>query len=675
MKIFIEAPIENKGEDKLNRKNFTENIADKINKYEEKEMFTIGIHGEWGSGKSSIINMLKEDIDEKRYKVVEFNPWHFSSRKQLITDFFEHLSVSLELNNNSSELVEIGKNMKIYSQLLKAATYIPPLAVLSPIAEGTKYISKALESYSKGQSMNLTQLKGKIDKALQNCSKKILIIIDEIDRLENSEVKEIFQLVRALGDFNNIVYILSYDEKKVKKIFESGEDYLEKIITIPISVPAISPQKLNSLFRKELNRIFSGKITIDSNYWKKVFPLVFENNFKNLREMNRYLNTVKINSGAILSELNIVDYLIVSFFQQFDVEFYEFIKENKDKLLRGSEKEWKEILENLKNKITESKNRDNNERILKILFKKDENSKRDRRVCTYKYFDSYFECYLKGALSRKTLEEILDFNSYEDLIEKINLVGDLELLFDHLDELYLKLEENKRYICLEAFLVKAKQLKEDEENLFGESSQEKGFASLKKLTKDLPDLEKIIGIIKSNKLSNEYEVEPLIDYYSFIYSKSSEAQRKVLRKQISEYILQVPYNKETFKEFKKIKKMKIDLSDYIKKITETDQGFINYLKTLIEVKELHEVPLEVDDEGNVWESELVEEKAIVLENITDYIDYNYLKLRRKELKNDILEINKDVINLFENSKKYEVVYADQIAREKWEEMNREDQFI
>lgn len=231
MGIQSEKPIKDKNEDKLKRNRFAINLAQNINNYNYEESITIGLMGSWGSGKSSIINMVKSDIDLSKIIVVEFNPWYFSGRKQLISDFFEMLSDSI--GTNEGKVNKLGKDLKLYAAALKPLTLIPQIgpiiSILSKISESGGDFFK---EYYKSQNEDISKIKERINNQIIDYNKKILVIIDEIDRLENEDIKEIFQLVRALGDFDNMIYLLSFDKEKVSKVFSSGEDYLDKIINL-----------------------------------------------------------------------------------------------------------------------------------------------------------------------------------------------------------------------------------------------------------------------------------------------------------------------------------------------------------------------------------------------------------------------------------------------------------
>src|SRR5260370_25121851 len=89
-------PISDKEKDLLHRYPLAKRIAEVINRHQGDESFVIGIEGEWGSGKTSFINMILEDLGKTNALLIKFNPWNFSDQNELIKDFFESLSVSLK---------------------------------------------------------------------------------------------------------------------------------------------------------------------------------------------------------------------------------------------------------------------------------------------------------------------------------------------------------------------------------------------------------------------------------------------------------------------------------------------------------------------------------------------------------------------------------------------------
>ncbi|MCA9386287.1 NTPase KAP, partial [Candidatus Dojkabacteria bacterium] len=121
--MFIyDKPIETKRDDFLGRKRFSQHLGKALLNWQEKESLIIGIYGEWGSGKSSVINLAEEYIEEietsNKPTIIEFNPWNFSEEKNLSVHFFNEIAKELEIKNDSSKDRKIAEKLKLYAQLL-----------------------------------------------------------------------------------------------------------------------------------------------------------------------------------------------------------------------------------------------------------------------------------------------------------------------------------------------------------------------------------------------------------------------------------------------------------------------------------------------------------------------------------------------------------------------------
>ena len=92
-------PITKNSEDILNRSTFANSLAKTLLQYSFSSSLTIGLYGEWGSGKTSLLNMVLETVESKDSNTVilRFNPWLCSNSKQLITQFFKQLSAAIKL--------------------------------------------------------------------------------------------------------------------------------------------------------------------------------------------------------------------------------------------------------------------------------------------------------------------------------------------------------------------------------------------------------------------------------------------------------------------------------------------------------------------------------------------------------------------------------------------------
>lgn len=638
MELVLERPVKNKNEDRLNRSIFASNIAKTIKQYKEIEGLTLGINGEWGAGKTSIIEMIKEDIridNESNYVVIDFNPWLFSSRKQLIVDFFKEFSICMK-DEDSEDKEKLIKDLLIYSNLfIEVVTIFPQFSIMKLLKKPLKFIE---QKYTKN-TKSLKEVKESINKNLLNSKKKILIVIDDIDRLEDTEIKEVFKLVRTVGDFNNVVYLLSYHEQNIKKVYD-GENYLEKIINIPINIPEISTKVLNDFFINEINKMYTEKVSINTEYWDKIYPLIFENNFNNFRELKRFLNYLKFMSGPIIYEINLIDYLIINFFQYFEIKIYNFIKNNQNQLTSSSSQK---IIEKFSK---ENEIKENYKKTLIILFTKSKITLHDRHIYQKKYFRSYFQCALSDFVF--TVEEVnnyLKINNHTQLLNKVNEYETNKLL-NNFNEIYFRLTEKNIYEYIKFFFIKSPQF--ERQNII-KNDHIKGLAILKSLIEKAKDSKKILKIIDEIDFINKYEIEYLFDIFNTLYQRLEvEKDKKIITKKVKLIIHNLEFSRKILNLLEKLKNLGFNIEDYIRKITTTQEDLINYLRILEETVAIHIFATDHDEHGNEIAMEEAEETAIILENITDYIDYSYLKDKIEMLNDELKNKNSHLIKLFEN---------------------------
>ncbi|MFK0388621.1 peptide chain release factor-like protein, partial [Campylobacter coli] len=124
------------------------------------------------------------------------------------------------------------------------------------------------------EKKGLDEIKNEINTALLNIDIKIIIVIDDLDRLADTDIQEIFQLVRSIADFKNTIYILSYDEEIVSKALDKiqkdkGGKYIEKIVQVPIKLPKVSQENLKDIFIKKLKTIHIKYEALDKDEFIK----------------------------------------------------------------------------------------------------------------------------------------------------------------------------------------------------------------------------------------------------------------------------------------------------------------------------------------------------------------------------------------------------------------------
>jgi len=339
--LKVDRPISTKDEDFLDRKDFSEVVTNAIIEYNDtgKASLTIGLYGKWGSGKTSIVNMILEDIEqEKDILIFKFEPWLYSDTEQLISQFFKDFSKVIKHKDYGKEAEKIGKELEAYASFFDVVSHIPePTTFLISKMASSVFgaVGKTSSKWGKLKSKNLSQLKISIEKYLKNFNKKIVIVIDDIDRLNNTEIRQVFQLIKSLGNFPNTIYIASMDRDVVIDALSEvqkgdGSEYLEKIVHVPLNVPSISQDKVNEFLFAKLNEIIATlkDEEFDQNYWGNIYHSGFKYFFENVRDVIRYINILRFNFSAIGNEINIIDLIAITGFQVFEPKIYELMKNN-----------------------------------------------------------------------------------------------------------------------------------------------------------------------------------------------------------------------------------------------------------------------------------------------------------------------------------------------------------
>lgn len=190
---------------------------------------------------------------------------------------------------------------------------------------------------------DLDETKEILEKALIKAGKKIIIVIDDIDRLANSQIRDVFQLVKQVADFPNVIYLLAMDREVVRRALTDvhnidGNEYLEKIIQVPFELPELKKSKLHNIFLNKLDQIindFSDKVVWDTDYWSSVFRNCVEPYINTLRDVNRMINTFQFRYGMLYKEIALEDMVGMTTLEVLEPELYKWICNNKEAVCGG----------------------------------------------------------------------------------------------------------------------------------------------------------------------------------------------------------------------------------------------------------------------------------------------------------------------------------------------------
>lgn len=484
-------PISNENEDELNRMPFVKRLSKSICNYDSQDCLVIGLMGEWGSGKTSILNLTFSEIKKEKdnWIFIDFNPWHFSNQDNLILQFFNRLLNELKFSDNFTK-----KAKDILFKFMKGISINVNLKFLSSNLDLDKVLKQ--EEFEKFNSF-----KEDLFDIFSNLDYKIIISIDNIDRLTDDEIQQIFLLVKSLADFPNVIYILSFDQNIVIKTLNklqlySGEDYIKKIIQIEILVPEITQSRKNSLIFNRIYPIyekFSNDSLIQLDDFNDIYWLIIPF-IKNIRDLNRLVNVFNFYLFSFKDEININDFLLLLTLQLFERECYDEIKNNKKFLLdyvsiqRHDMDKQNEMINDFYNILCNVSKVDNKSllsllvyilpifnriHIPNISLDHDSMDDKELRLCSNNHFDKYFTLSLEDdEVSNALVDQIVnldDFNEISIEIKSLNEDGKSLSLFTKLIHQSKNFEKDQSKNLIQAIFKIADEINIDNGTIFSDS--------------------------------------------------------------------------------------------------------------------------------------------------------------------------------------------------------------
>lgn len=333
--ISPDLPITKFEDDTLNRGSFAQSLAQVLLQYSHSSSFSIGLYGEWGSGKTSLLNMVLGIVEQSDENIVilRFNPWLCSDPKQLTTQFFKQMATAIKLKKSVAD--QAWKLIDQYADIFDAASLIPVAG--NYVAIVGKILTKRAKKLSEQPANDLQDIKNKIIEKMTEENLKIIVSIDDIDRLSEEEIIAVFQLVKALADFPKTIYLLAFDYDVVIKALRKvqhgdGKEYLEKVIQVPFEIPAPSIASIHDALFLKLNTIL-GDISedrLDKATWAELFQFGLKEYIKSIRDVIRYTNVFSLKYELLKNETDIVDLLGVTCLQVFEPVIYSRLPNLKD---------------------------------------------------------------------------------------------------------------------------------------------------------------------------------------------------------------------------------------------------------------------------------------------------------------------------------------------------------
>ena len=232
-------------EDTYNRQHIYDTTYETLKTCFHKDgSFAVSISGAWGSGKTVFKYKLKKKYEEdNNVSIIEFEAWKCDSPKIIIRNFFTQLRDELKIY-----FPNISIDFDNYTDLLLDDDSVKPLRV---IAKGVNNLfNKNKDPYEA------------IKDCLENSKHKVVVFIDDIDRLDADEIKEVLRVIRNTANFPYIQFIVTCDNTYVcdtlkGKGIENPKLYLEKFFNVEISLPKFEERIICEELKKRISKTIS----------------------------------------------------------------------------------------------------------------------------------------------------------------------------------------------------------------------------------------------------------------------------------------------------------------------------------------------------------------------------------------------------------------------------------
>ena len=319
-------PIETGEDDLLGRREFAHTLARKLLKTQSgHQSFAMGILSSWGYGKTSFLNLIKEELKLHGAICIDFSPWIYGKDTDLIREFFTEVGKLLRRYADT-----LPRDMMEYAQILEKS-------------ESTSWLSMLLSLGNTGH--NLEQQGNLLKQSLQKIDRPIVVFIDDLDRLGGDEVMEVLKLIRDAANFSEIKFVAAYDRAYLVEAIktqnvESANCYLEKIFQIEYTLPAFEREKLETYLKEECNKfvrkeeqealtkIFDSKRSTESIAIEELVTL---------RDVKRYLNSLKSSYKKLAGNVMLRDLMNLEILRLKYKPIYDQLSQQWEQILRYKE--------------------------------------------------------------------------------------------------------------------------------------------------------------------------------------------------------------------------------------------------------------------------------------------------------------------------------------------------
>lgn len=306
---ITDKPIEKNSEDKLKMSRYGKVLSNFINQSDTP--LTVGLQGEWGTGKTSMLYMLLEHFKRENVATSWVNTWEYSmfrNPEETTPAILKGMLTNLKLSCESEGKWTIEEKSK--DSVKKVFRFLGNVAnqVISN-QTGVDIKDAAAKDEAAREQAEIAEIKSEIGEIIAkliedtaNEYKKVVFLVDDLDRIPPEQAVEVLESLKNLFDVPNCVFVLAIDydvvvkglESKFGKKTEENErefrSFFDKIIQVPFSMPT-GTYDMGNLLSEKLTSI---SITIPEGLTEAYTNVVRYTIGFNPRSLKRYINSFSL---------------------------------------------------------------------------------------------------------------------------------------------------------------------------------------------------------------------------------------------------------------------------------------------------------------------------------------------------------------------------------------------
>lgn len=343
--FFPDLPVDGSPDrkDMLHRMEYAVRLAKNLSIVSGEGSVVAALEGKWGSGKTSIFEMICRHYRENNAKsspvIVRFNPWMFSGLDNLVQQFLLQFGTAVGVGQSGGvKLKRVGEELVKYSAVFDVLKLVPgadPWASLvKKVMSSSGVAAKEIGAL---KELNLERQRDRVVDAIIKSNKSFLVIVDDVDRLAPSEVHAMLQLVKVVSNFPRVNYLLAYDQETIEAALETARipnpsGYLEKIVQLRLPMPRMSAQDgiaLLNYFLKDFGNdedefVGEGEREAWSVFAHRyIIPLL-----RTPRDFVRLVNRLRMNYSLVKGEISFKEYCALEVIAVVAPGIYDHVKAN-----------------------------------------------------------------------------------------------------------------------------------------------------------------------------------------------------------------------------------------------------------------------------------------------------------------------------------------------------------